>query len=93
MGCGHVKPDLLRRLKRIEGQVQGLSRMVETERYCVDILHQVRAVEAALHRVGAIILDQHLQTCVTDAFQSQDADDRRQKITELTELYGGMRPK
>ncbi len=93
MGCGHVKPDLLRRLKRIEGQVQGLSRMVENERYCVEILHQVRAVEAALHRVGSIILDQHLQTCVTDAFQSKDADGRRQKIAELTQLYSGMRPK
>ena len=85
--------DLLKRLRRIEGQIAGLSRMVQDDRYCVDILHQIRAAEEGLHRVGEILLANHLETCVTRAFASKDTEDRRERIAELVSLYKGMRPK
>jgi len=85
--------DLLQRLRKIEGQMGGLSRMVKDGRYCVDILHQLRAAEAGLHRVGEILLGNHLETCVKRTFKSEDTDDRREKIAELVGLYKGMRPK
>ena len=60
----------LRRLKNIEGQVRGLQRMVEEEKYCIDILTQVSAVRAALHSAGMLILRRHVETCVSDAVDS-----------------------
>ena len=85
--------DVARRLKRIQGQVEGLTRMVDGGRYCVDVLAQVRAAEAALHAVGEIILSNHLETCVVNALQSNNRDDQREKIEELKRIYRGMRPK
>ena len=82
---------LLKRLKRIEGQTEGLSRMVDEGRYCIDIINQVRAVEAALHKVGELLLSNHLETCVTQAFASDNIMDRKEKIAELTTIYRGMR--
>ena len=93
MGKDLLTANLLQRLRKIEGQMAGLSRMVKDERYCVDILHQIRAVEAGLHRVGEILLGNHLETCVPHAFESEDTDDRREKIAELVGLYKGMRPR
>ena len=90
---GDVHKAVLTRLKRIEGQVRGLSRMVEEGRYCIDILTQVRAVEAALHSVGEVILRNHLETCVTEAFGSKDPRDRKAKIEELIRVFAGMRSK
>jgi DNA-binding FrmR family transcriptional regulator len=78
------------RLKRIEGQVGGLLRMVEEQRYCVDILIQINAVRAALHRVEAEILRDHVSHCVADAFASGDPIDQRHKVEELVETIGRM---
>ena len=83
--------DTVPRLKRIEGQVRGIIRMVEEERYCMDILVQLQAVKAALAKVEAEVLKQHASHCVEDAIGSGDAAEQRQKFTELVDLMGKFR--
>ncbi len=78
-----IKSACLKRLKRIEGQVRGLSRMVEDDRYCIDIVTQVAAVRAALRRVEEEILRDHVAHCVEHAINSGDKADQRRKIEEL----------
>jgi CsoR family transcriptional regulator, copper-sensing transcriptional repressor len=78
------------RLKRIEGQVGGLLRMVADDRYCVDILTQINAVRAALHKVEDQILRDHVSHCVADAFVSGDPVEQRHKVEELVETIGRM---
>jgi DNA-binding FrmR family transcriptional regulator len=80
------KPQLLNRLSRIEGQVRGVSRMVEAGRYCIDILTQVRAARAALARVETELLKGHLGHCIEGAIVSGDRDEQRRKAAELIEL-------
>jgi len=93
MPDGDVHAAALRRLRRIRGQVEGLERMIAEKRYCVDVLYQIRAVEAALHSLAELILRNHLETCVTAAFGSRDPRDRKAKIEELVRVFDGMRPK
>jgi CsoR family transcriptional regulator, copper-sensing transcriptional repressor len=78
------------RLKRIEGQVGGLLRMVEGDRYCVDILTQIDAVRSALHKVEQEILRDHVSHCVAGAFTSGDPIEQRHKVDELVETIGRM---
>jgi CsoR family transcriptional regulator, copper-sensing transcriptional repressor len=78
--------ELIARLKRIAGQVGGIRRMVEEERYCVDVVMQISAVRAALLKVGKLLLSSHLETCVSDAL-AKDGRERRQKIDELLRLF------
>jgi len=75
------------RLKRIEGQVAGVRRMVENDKYCVDVLLQISAAQAALGQVGKIILGRHIETCVAQAFTGGNDRDRRAKIEELLEVF------
>ncbi|MCL4685593.1 metal-sensitive transcriptional regulator [Myxococcota bacterium] len=82
-----VKTQTKQRLARIAGQVAGIQRMVEEERYCVDVLLQVAAVRAALDRVGKLVLTGHVETCVADAFASGKPRERRQKLNELLEVF------
>ena len=77
-------------LKRSEGQVRGLLRMVEQDRYCVDVLTQVSAVRAALHKVEEQILRDHVSHCVAGAFVSGDPVEQRHKVEELVETIGRM---
>lgn len=79
--------DTLDRLKRIEGQVRGVAQMVADDRYCIDILHQVQAVKAALARVETMILKDHAACCVAEAIASGDATEQRNKFNELVELF------
>jgi len=79
------------RLKRIAGQVGGLLRMVDEDRYCVEVLTQIEAVRAALHKVGEQVLRDHVSHCVAGAFASGDAGDQREKIEELVTTIGRMR--
>ena len=81
-----TKPKILNRLSRIEGQVRGIARMVEDDRYCVDLLTQLRAVRAALHRVETEVLRDHLDHCVMGAMTGDDPEDRKAKAGELSEL-------
>ncbi len=80
------KPRLLNRLNRIEGQVRGVTRMVEEDRYCIDILTQIQAVRAALAKVETEMLRDHLGHCVEGAINSGDPDQQRQKAAELIQL-------
>ena len=81
-----TKAACAKRLNRIEGQVRGISRMVEEDRYCIDIMTQIAAVRAALKRVESEVLKDHLSHCVAQAMTSDDAVDRHGKIAELVEL-------
>ncbi len=78
---------ILSRLARIEGQVRGVARMVEEDRYCIDILNQMQAVKSALKKVEEEILKSHAAHCVAHAIKSGDAKDQTQKFTELVELF------
>jgi DNA-binding FrmR family transcriptional regulator len=79
------KESLVRRLHRIEGQVRGIERMVEDDRYCIDILTQIAAATTALESVAFGILDGHVAHCVTDALSSGDPDVAAEKSRELLE--------
>lgn len=85
-----AKADAARRLRRIEGQIGGMRRMVEDDRYCVDILTQIDAVRAALHRVAQQVLRDHVAHCVADAFTSGDPEQQREKVEELISAIGRM---
>ena len=83
-----IKAPCLKRLKRIEGQVRGLSRMVEEDRYCIDIVTQIAAVRAALRRVEEEVLRDHVAHCVEGAIASGNKGEQRRKITELMDVLG-----
>jgi CsoR family transcriptional regulator, copper-sensing transcriptional repressor len=82
-----TKTKALGRLRRIEGQVQGLQRMIEAEAYCVDILLQISAAQGALEQVQKILLGRHIESCVADAFRSGAKGDRQRKIDELLDVF------
>lgn len=81
----------IRRLNRIAGQVRGISRMIEEERYCIDVLQQLQAVKSALARVEDAVLKDHAATCVEAAIASGDERERRQKFGELVDLISKSR--
>lgn len=80
------KAALLNRLSRIEGQVRGISKMVDEGRYCIDVLTQVQAVRAALAKVETTMLRDHLGHCIESAISGGDIDDQRAKAAELIQL-------
>jgi len=82
-----TKRNVQTRLSRIAGQVAGLQRMVEEDRYCVDVLLQISAARAALAKVSKVLLESHVQTCVRSAFESDDLDDREAKVAELVGIF------
>jgi DNA-binding FrmR family transcriptional regulator len=88
---GKVEADTLKRLRRIEGQVGGVQKMIKERRYCMDIVNQISAVEAALHKVSNIVLRNHIETCVLSAFRSMDTDDVTRKVDELMRVYDNVR--
>jgi CsoR family transcriptional regulator, copper-sensing transcriptional repressor len=81
-----TKAAIQKRFNRIEGQVRGLSRMVEEDRYCIDIVTQISAVRAALRRAEEEILRNHVGHCVEHAINSGDKEDQRAKVTEIIQL-------
>ena len=86
------KKKLLQRLKRVEGQIAGLRRMVEDDEYCVDVLLQISAAQGALGKAGHLMLGSHLRTCVTEAMRG-DAGERERTVDELMDVfsrYGGL---
>jgi len=83
-----IKTSVKKRLSRIEGQVRGLSRMVDEDRYCIDIVTQIAAVRAALRRAEEEILKDHVAHCVEHAIRSGDRADQRSKIAELMDVIG-----
>lgn len=81
-----IKTSCLKRLSRIEGQVRGLARMVEEDRYCIDVVTQISAVRAALRRVEEEVLQDHVAHCVEHAIASGNKAEQRKKITELMDV-------
>ena len=82
-----TKQNIESRLKRVAGQTAGIQRMVEQDRYCVDILLQIAATRAALAKVGKLLLESHIHTCVVGAFENHDEADREAKIAELIRVF------
>jgi len=82
-----IKAKARGRLRRIEGQVQGLQRMLENDAYCVDILLQISAVQGALEQCQKLLLGRHIESCVADAMRSGSRGERQQKITELLDVF------
>jgi len=82
-----IRAQVEQRLRLIAGQVGGIQRMLEQDRYCVDVLLQVAAVRAALDQVGKLVLGSHVETCVADAFASGSAEERDRKRAELLEVF------
>lgn len=85
-----TKKSCLSRLRRIEGQVGGIARMVEEDRYCIDVMIQIQAVQAALRRVADEVLKDHVGHCVEHAIRSGDADEQRKKVAELMKVLGRL---
>jgi len=77
----------LRRLKTIEGHLRGIIRMVEEDAYCIEVIRQIQAVEAALNKVSAQILEGHLNSCVITAVQGTNKKERERVLKEITEVF------
>lgn len=88
---GKNREDLINRLKRVEGQVRGVAQMIADDRYCIDILHQIQAVRAALAKVESAVLKDHAACCVNEAIASGDAAEQRAKFNELVDLLERVR--
>ncbi|WP_018131437.1 metal-sensitive transcriptional regulator [Effusibacillus pohliae] len=81
------KDDLLRRLKKIEGQIRGIQKMIEEDRYCVDILAQLAAVKAATNKVGLSLIDSHTRGCVANAIQEGDGSKHIEELLEVIRIF------
>ncbi len=82
-----IKQDVIRRLKSVEGHVRGITRMVEEDAYCVDIMRQIHAVQRALEKINARVLENHLNTCVTTAVRSDDPAERERVMKEIVSVF------
>lgn len=82
-----VHNDALTRLKSVEGHVRGIQRMVKDEKYCIDIIGQIQAVQAALSKISTLILDDHLHACVTTAVRGEDPDERERVLSEVVSVF------
>jgi DNA-binding FrmR family transcriptional regulator len=78
---------LINRLKSIEGHVRGVTKMVEEDAYCIDIVNQIHAIQAALQKVNHQVLDHHLHTCVTTAIRGDDVGERERVISEIMQVF------
>jgi DNA-binding FrmR family transcriptional regulator len=84
---GEVKQKLLTRLRRIEGQTRGLQRMVEEDKYCVDIMNQIAGVQSALEQVTLLLMENHLQHCVSDAIQEGQGEEKIREMINVLKHY------
>ncbi len=82
------KQEVHGRLLSVAGHVNGIVRMLEEDEYCIDIIHQVQAVQAALDKVNVMLLDDHMQHCVSDAMRSQDSSEQDRVLNELHDVFG-----
>lgn len=79
--------EILRRLKTTEGHLRGIQHMVEDGSYCIDIIHQIQAVQSALHHISSQILDQHLNSCLINAVRGEEPAEREKVLKEITGLF------
>src|SRR6266536_5726471 len=87
MPTQEARTQILNRLKSVDGHLRGVIKMVEEDAYCMEVIKQLQAVEGAIGRVNALLLQDHLQTCVTTAIRSDDAQERERVIGELMHVY------
>ena len=83
--------NIVNRLKSIEGHVRGVEKMVEDDSYCIDIVNQISAIQSALHKVNALVLDRHLHTCVTTAIRGDNPDERERVINEIMGVFNAKK--
>ena len=81
------KQQRMKRLKSVEGHVRGIERMVEEEAYCIDVIRQIRAVQAALNKLSTAILNDHLHSCLITAVRGEDPAERERVLHEIAEVY------
>ena len=81
------KTATVNRLKSIAGHVNGIAAMVEQDRYCIDVIKQIQATQAALAKVSQMILDNHLHTCLTTAVRGDDPDERERVLAEISDVF------
>ena len=77
----------LRRLQTIEGHLKGITRMVEDDAYCIDVIRQIQAVQAALNKVNAMILEEHLNSCLITAVRGEDVSERERVLKEIADVF------
>ena len=77
----------IQRLASAAGHLRGIERMVADDAYCIDVIKQIQAVQAALNKVSTMLLDNHLRTCVTTAIQGDDAEEREKMLQEITSVF------
>ncbi len=82
-----TRSEAIQRLRSVAGHVNGIVRMLEEDRYCIDVIKQIQAVQAALSRISETILDSHLHTCVTTAIRGDDSAERERVLAEITEVF------
>ena len=82
-----TKQAVARRLASAGGHIKGIERMVQDDAYCIDVIRQIQAVQAALSKISTMVLDNHLRTCVTTAIQGDDADEREAMLQEITSVF------
>ena len=86
-----MSSNTINRLKRSEGQIRGIIKMIEEGRYCIDVLNQIQAVKAAIARAESQLLKEHAATCMEEAIASGDADAQREKVGELVDLFDKLK--
>jgi DNA-binding FrmR family transcriptional regulator len=77
----------LRRLKNVEGHIRGIERMVEDDTYCIDVINQIQAVQAALSKISTMILDEHLNSCLITAVRGENVDERERVLKEIADVF------
>jgi DNA-binding FrmR family transcriptional regulator len=83
----NMNEDAVKRLKNVEGHVRGIEQMVENGTYCIDVIRQIQAVQAALDKVSKLILDNHLHSCVITAVRGENPDDRERVLAEIVDVF------
>jgi DNA-binding FrmR family transcriptional regulator len=76
-----------KRMKTIQGHINGIARMIDEEAYCIDVIRQIQAVQSALNKVSKIVLDDHMQSCLVDVVQDEDPDERQRVLSEISEVF------
>lgn len=82
-----ISQEVIKRLSTIEGHIRGVKRMVQDDTYCIDVIRQIQAVQAALNKVNSIILENHLKSCATTAIRGDDPGERERVLKEITEIF------
>jgi DNA-binding FrmR family transcriptional regulator len=77
----------LRRLQTVEGHIRGIQRMVEDDTYCIEVIHQIQAVQAALNKISTLILQEHMNSCLITAVRGEDASERERVLGEIVDVF------